>query len=986
MSQIKYIFICISLAVLCSSELYSQKIGSPIITNFTPKDYKAGSQNWSAVQDSIGRIFFANQRGILIYNGLEWELVEVLDGKTVFELKKDDKGKIWCGVQDDFGYLSIDSIGVSTYKSLGNLIPDSLKPIGKIRDIEILNEAVYFSSPKYLFKYKDNNLRTWKSLTAFYRQYIYENNLLIFETKKGVKKIVGDSLVIENRFDKFINNPIMDMVKYSDDKYLIGTWKEGLFLYDKNNKNHISQFNSQIKKELFTNPPIDIEISDEKIVIAGFNYGSYIINKSGQMLYKLNKSKGLINELCNKVLVDKSNAVWLINNFGISRVEPFSPFIFIGEKDGLVGNVINLFEFNNSLIILTDNKIYKLKFEENKLEEIPNIDLCWDGIVVKNELLFAGNPGVYIVKNDQKRLLEINQKKCFTLVASKKDTNLIYIGTESGISIIQNVKGEWVFSKEINGISEEVRQIIETEDDILWIFTLGSGVIKYDKNLNVITGFGISDGLRDLKFYKGIEINNKIYFYSNNSPILKFSEEKQKFIQAREILNEEVFVSRMTLDNNKSLWIQKIKGKNSLISKGVINSSGGYDFNSKIFKRIENINTKKIIVSQNGQVWIGHQFGIINYNPDQEYKILKPFPTYISQVQYKDSLVSKNNQNTNIKFPFKENSVRVTFSLPSYENRKALKFQYYLENFEEDWSNWKNENTKEYTNLFDGQYVFHVRGKDVYGNISPEDTFSFSIVPPWYRSSIAYVSYFILFLFGLYFIDKIRTKQVTKQNEKEHQRKLDLQKQIDIAKSEERQKIRQNTARDFHDDLGHILTKISLYTELAKKKSNSNNKFLSKVEMNTSLLSSGVKDLIWTLDNQKDSLYDLLVRIKEFGEELFEHTDIIFQSSGFSEQLSDFKISMEKRKNILLIFKEAMNNCLKYSHSSNANFIVDKIHSDIKITFSDNGKGFDLENCKYGNGITNMKSRAENINAKFDIFSKPGMTKLIVTIKNYTNE
>ncbi|MCW8849169.1 MAG: histidine kinase, partial [Melioribacteraceae bacterium] len=235
----------------------------------------------------------------------------------------------------------------------------------------------------------------------------------------------------------------------------------------------------------------------------------------------------------------------------------------------------------------------------------------------------------------------------------------------------------------------------------------------------------------------------------------------------------------------------------------------------------------------------------------------------------------------------------------------------------------------------------------------------------------------------IFAVDRIRTRQLNKKNKIEEERKLKQQAAIEKAKSDERQRVRQKTAADFHDELGHMLTKITLFTEMAKRSVKDNigaQKYLKGVGDNASQLSSGMKDLIWTLDSNKDSLYDALIRIKDFGEVLFEHSSIAFGTTGFPEDLNKIKISMDMRRHLILIFKEVMNNCLKYSKCNNAEFAVILGDDNIQIIFTDDGKGFDIDSIKLGNGLKNIKMRAQNMGAELKILSELGKTEVIISL------
>ncbi|MFQ5584223.1 MAG: sensor histidine kinase, partial [Calditrichia bacterium] len=210
---------------------------------------------------------------------------------------------------------------------------------------------------------------------------------------------------------------------------------------------------------------------------------------------------------------------------------------------------------------------------------------------------------------------------------------------------------------------------------------------------------------------------------------------------------------------------------------------------------------------------------------------------------------------------------------------------------------------------------------------------------------------------------------------------------IERAKTEERERVRKKSSADFHDEAGHLITKITLFLELAKRNASGNVKvgeYLQRIEENTKLLSSGMRDFIWGMDPEKDSLYDTLIRLKDFGNYLFQHSDMHFQAEGINFSLKQISLAMDARRSILFIFKEAMNNCLKYSR---CNYIVLQAGLEgniLTIALIDDGIGFEKTPYGQGYGLKNMRTRAKKNNANLYIISKPGQGTKILFELNIT--
>jgi serine phosphatase RsbU (regulator of sigma subunit) len=113
---------------------------------------------------------------------------------------------------------------------------------------------------------------------------------------------------------------------------------------------------------------------------------------------------------------------------------------------------------------------------------------------------------------------------------------------------------------------------------------------------------------------------------------------------------------------------------------------------------------------------------------------------------------------------FRDNSLRFDFSASFYEYTDKMMFSCRLEGFDPGWKNWEHKYYQEYTNLHEGSYLFHVRARNVYGQVSDEALYSFTILPPWYRSLPAYIIYIIASFFIVWLIVKIYSAQLKREN------------------------------------------------------------------------------------------------------------------------------------------------------------------------------------------------------------------------------
>ncbi|HTN08974.1 GAF domain-containing protein [Agriterribacter sp.] len=195
-----------------------------------------------------------------------------------------------------------------------------------------------------------------------------------------------------------------------------------------------------------------------------------------------------------------------------------------------------------------------------------------------------------------------------------------------------------------------------------------------------------------------------------------------------------------------------------------------------------------------------------------------------------------------------------------------------------------------------------------------------------------------------------------------------------ISKYMAEDKLRSKIARDLHDEIGSTLTSINILSKVAMQDGLGEAKikvYLQKIKDNSRNIMERMSDIVWAINPVNDSFDKVIVRMKEFAAEILESAGINYY---FNEEgsLDKTQLNLEQRKDIYLVFKEAVNNAVKYSKATEVNVILQKENDRLKMTIIDNGDGFNAEAEHPGNGIKNMQSRAAGMHANLRIDSIKG--------------
>ena len=170
-------------------------------------------------------------------------------------------------------------------------------------------------------------------------------------------------------------------------------------------------------------------------------------------------------------------------------------------------------------------------------------------------------------------------------------------------------------------------------------------------------------------------------------------------------------------------------------------------------------------------IWIGCSTGLVRYDPDIKYTLDIEYPAQIRRIATipSDSTIFRGNEpisSANLVLEYDENSIRFEYSVPYFKEKSETKYQYFLDGYDSDWSNWTKEIKKDYTNLADGEYSFKVRAKNIFNRISPLAEYRFRIKAPWYWSWWAYAGYVILTMIGISILTRGMRSHLIKREQK----------------------------------------------------------------------------------------------------------------------------------------------------------------------------------------------------------------------------
>jgi DNA-binding CsgD family transcriptional regulator len=790
--------ILIIISIVCTSAWYARavdikSIGVPYVQNYPKTIYQSGNQNWSVTRDEHGIMYFGNAEGLLAFDGKYWQQHHMPNGLIVRSVSADGRGKIYVGAFGEFGYWQDNNKGFLKYTSLINLVPEKYRPINEeIWKIYVDGDRVIFQSFGAIYIYSKGSVNVIKAPRPYLFLFKAGKRFFIEQVSAGLFELKNNHLEYVQGSNTLGNSGVLSILPFQGNKYIIGTAQNGLFIYDGQNiKPWVSQANDFLKTYQLNNGAI---IPGKYFAYGTILNGIVIIDTAGNVIQHINKSSGLQNNTVLSLYTDTEQNLWAGLDNGIDRIEVNSPLYFYFDKTGKFGTVYASIIFNKKIYLGTNQGLFYSDWVPDNNKPFQSFDFklipgsqgqVWDLTLQDGRLLCGHNDGTYQV--NENTITKISTVTGGWII-KKLSQDMLIQGTYTGLVVYKkDASGNWIFSHKVDGFGEPSRYVEQDSKGQIWVSHAYKGIYKltlssdlkkvtskiyYDKqyglpgsyNVNVFdldnrvvfssdSGFYIYDDITD-RFFKYTQLNKKLGTFSSSGKIIKAIGKKYWFINQGHVALADLSVpGKLSIDTNRF----------TILNGQMVQH----------YETINRINNLTYLIS------IDDGFVILNDGdallPNQ-MKIPPVLIRRIENVTDKVSVISDMNSSHNvIEIPYTQNNIRIAYSLPYYKQAK-IKFQYYLEGYSRQWSDWAPQSQKEFTNLDQGTYHFKVRAKINDQNISAITTLTFTVLPPWYAGKAAMIFYILLLVLAYYLIRHYYRFKLRRHQQRIHQ-KLQAEKE-----------------------------------------------------------------------------------------------------------------------------------------------------------------------------------------------------------------
>lgn len=786
------ILILLALAVaepVAISEI--KDIGTPFIRNFSKHDYKAGTQNWAIAQDLKGFMYFANNEGLLVYDGDQWELYRMPNLSMVRSIYIDDKGEIYIGAYNEIGKMVADTNGKLIYHSMKDMIPEEYQNFDDVWDVFPYKNKIVFQSYNAAYIFDDGKpFSVVKAPVRFPHAYNASGRLFFYDTEEGLFEFNGTSMIPLAGCEKLKGREITSVMPFlGENELLICTLDNGLFIY---NGQELREWNVPVNEMLKSYQIFSATtLQDRYYALGTIQDGVIIIDNQGNIVQHINQKKGLQNNTILKVFTDRTGNLWLGLDNGIDYVTVNSPITFLQHPDGFGAGYTELI-YKDKLYLGTNQGLFVQDWIGGKTKNIPVMIPGTYGQVwylgIHNGVILCGhNKGTYIIEGKKATLInDIPGGWKYHIL--KKYPGYLIGGTFDGLILFRWQDGTWKFVRRIPGFNESFRVFEEDDNGDLWMSHVFKGIYKVRLNEtldSVILSryYSEKDGLPSRYNLNVFRIKERIIFTSDTAGIYEYVPRDDRFISSayfNQLFSPLKSIGFLKEDINSNIWYVA----NNKI--GVFRIQEDFTFQHVTFpftlltgKLINGF--ESVYPYSEDNLFFGIENGFAHYSPHAYFKSYPEFSTFITKAAatnldstfYYGNIRMKAGRGTEgYQFPFKNNSFRFTYSSPVYDNPGNIEYSYKLAGHNENWSGWSTSFFHEFSHLPEGKFVFTVKARNQLGIESISDALEFVVLSPWYKSIVAYIAYAFVFISSLLLLILIVNKRIEISNRKERLKQL----------------------------------------------------------------------------------------------------------------------------------------------------------------------------------------------------------------------
>ncbi len=777
----------ISVFLLClwvGNNTFAQLISNHKVVYYSAKTYEGHNQTWQAAQTGNGVMYFANGDGLLMFDGVDWGLVNTAKQTNMLSVGIDDNERIYYGAIGEVGYFEKNRLGELYPVQIVNEEYEKTLSTEFYWGVHLFGDQAIFRSEHLWVVYENGESTVYPSdelmIKSSYQLedylWIQDNNNAVYKVHHDSLAYLSDQLKVNILSDSLKGFSLQGLERYDEDEIMITGPGINLMVYNEST-NSLEKFDSQLDDIETTGFYVnDLEVfPDKSIGVSTTTHGVFILNQFGNIVSVYNEDSGLSSNAVRNMFYDREGLLWLTSDVGVYKVLFNKNYSLLSEQYRDVSGISNaIIEYNGQLVVATNENVFYIKNDQGYLKTVPVEGFngqSFDLLEVDGELFCATTSGLYRLDGQEYKLIF---GKYTRALLSLSGTYLI-VGGRKELYLWKKENGVWELKK-TQEFPDEFLHLEKdpSEENVIWggFYSAGITRIKIDTVQHTIVYRHFDEETTGLAGYVlPFSIQDRMIFAPKIDQVWSYDEKQSDFV-------EDAFTKGL-FDQEFSSWLIKedIYGNLFYEASGPVffcrKTEDGYDVDSTSLGNLNVGYINDIFCSETGETWLVAEENIVRFNPhikassDAEVSVLLKRILLNGDSLLYDGLMASDDSilMTELVFDYDFNNISFDFVSAFHSDEEPLLYSYQLKGNDAQFSSWTNDQKAIYTNLPEGSYTFLVKSKNAAGVESDVTKFSFTILPPWYRTWYAYGTFLLLLIVLIFVIVKLNSLRLRKAND-----------------------------------------------------------------------------------------------------------------------------------------------------------------------------------------------------------------------------
>ncbi|RLD20775.1 MAG: hypothetical protein DRI69_05620 [Bacteroidetes bacterium] len=759
-------------------------------------------------------MYFGTSDGLLEFDGSNWKIQDQSRNTIIRAVATDVDGRLYTGSYNEFGYWKSDSLNQLQFHSLANDIEGGMGESEEIWHIQSTPDAVYFQSFSTIYKYDKTKVVKLKPPGNIMFLSHVRGKTLFQKIDGGIYELSQTrSFQILPGTDFFADKKVVFILPGNDNELLIGTEQHGVFIW----KEGVVSFWHSDLQNTFRTKHLNkgIRLTNGDFAFGSILDGLFVLHATGNLKYHLNKQSGLPDNTVLSMREDDFGNLWLGLDRGIVLVDVNNPLVYHVDVRGELGTIYTAALFKGYLYLGTNHGVFYREDVVNDQSQHSDFQFIegtqgqvWQLIEVNDQLLCGHNDGTFILNESSiRKISTVNGG--WTTIPFTDHSELLLQGTYSGLITFHfDESGGCSYSHRVNDFLEPVKELVIDHSGAIWLAHPIEGLYRVALNkerteISYLQEISLSMGLPSVKTPRIIRFEEDIF--------VKSDDDWYRYVDSSNWFYKDGNFRGVPLDQlegriiqgNDADWFEVLPTETIFHQ-----DQNTFAFPVSLVGRYENI---VILDSSRYLFCMNEGFALLDSRVIKNGLAESTLPVQITHLEILSGEKTSIAQLTDatIELTSKDNSLRLKVYQPVF-NRKPV-FRYYLEGADTEWTDWTEIPEKDYFNLPEGDYVFHVATK--LG--ASQSTLKFTVLPHWSRSNWAMLMYLMCFgvvVWGMQSFYNTRLRQAKRKHEVEQQRLIS--EQVMRARNEKLQMDVVNKSKELANSTINLARKNEILLEI----------------------------------------------------------------------------------------------------------------------------------------------------------------------------